>query len=117
MTFALVANREKTIDALKLAAALEDFELPDEVKLQPNKCYYRKGDHQLMTSAFIGEAQSKGKDDAEDLFRVDEIVPGDKTAPQVSETGCNVQYACSALAALNTFQFYSQLMHAPGGWQ
>jgi len=32
-----------------------------------------------MTSAFVGEAQSKGKDDPEDLFRVDEVVPGDKT--------------------------------------
>jgi branched-chain amino acid transport system substrate-binding protein len=62
-TFALVANREKTLDAVKLARALGDFELPPEVKLQPNKVYYRKGDHQLMTSAFVGEAQSKGTDD------------------------------------------------------
>ncbi len=69
MSFALVANAQKTTDAVKLAAALENFELPDDVKLQPNKVYYRKGDHQLMTSAFVGEAQSKGKDDAEDLFR------------------------------------------------
>ena len=60
-TYALVANREKTLDALKLAQALGDFELPPEIKLQPNKVYYRKGDHQLMTSAFVGEAQSKGK--------------------------------------------------------
>ena len=29
-----------------------------------------------MTSAFVGEAQSKGTDDPEDLFRVDEIVAG-----------------------------------------
>ena len=72
--------------------ALENFELPDDVKLQPNKCYYRKGDHQLMTSAFVGEAQSKGKDDPEDLFRVDEVIPGDKTAPAVSETGCTIQW-------------------------
>ena len=54
--------------------------------------YYRKGDHQLMTSAFVGEAQSKGKDDPEDLYRVDEVVPGDKTAPAVEETGCKVQW-------------------------
>jgi branched-chain amino acid transport system substrate-binding protein len=92
MTFALIANQEKTTDAVKLAAALENFELPDDVKLQPNKVYYRKGDHQLMTSAFVGEAQSKGKDDPEDLFRVDEIVAGDKTAPAVGETGCKVQW-------------------------
>jgi branched-chain amino acid transport system substrate-binding protein len=92
MSFALVANQEKSLDAVKLAAALENFELPDDVKLQPNKVYYRKGDHQLMTSAFVGEAQSKGKDDPEDLYRVDEVVPGDKTAPAVEETGCKVQW-------------------------
>jgi branched-chain amino acid transport system substrate-binding protein len=92
MTFALVANREKTVDSLQLARALGDFELPPEVKLQPNKCYYRKGDHQLMTSAFIGEAVSNGKDDPEDLFRVDQVVPGDKTSPAETETGCTLQW-------------------------
>jgi branched-chain amino acid transport system substrate-binding protein len=91
-SFALVANREKTLDALKLAQALGDFELPDEVKLQPNKVYYRKGDHQLMTSAFVGQAVSKGESDPEDLFRVDSIVAGDKTAPATSETGCTLQW-------------------------
>ena len=90
-TYALVANREKTLDALKLAQALGDFELPPEIKLQPNKVYYRKGDHQLMTSAFVGEAQSKGSD-PEDLFQVNEIVAGDKTAPPVADTGCTLQW-------------------------
>ncbi len=91
-TFALVANREKSLDSLKLARALGDFELPPEVKLQPNKCYYRKGDHQLMTSAFVGEALMQGKDDPEDLFHVDQVVPGDKTAPAETETGCKLQW-------------------------
>ena len=91
-TLALVANREKTLDSLKLALALGDFELPEEVKLQPNKVYYRKGDHQLMTSAFVGEALPKGTGDPEDLFRVDTIVAGDKTSPAVSETGCTLQW-------------------------
>jgi branched-chain amino acid transport system substrate-binding protein len=92
MTFAHVANQQKSLDAVKLAQALSVFELPPEVKLQPNKVYYRKGDHQLMTSAFIGEAVSKGKDDPEDLFRVDTVVPGDKTAPPVADTGCTVKW-------------------------
>jgi branched-chain amino acid transport system substrate-binding protein len=92
MTFAHVANQQKSLDAVKLARALSDFELPPEVKLQPNKVYYRKGDHQLMTSAFIGEAVSKGKDDPEDLFRVDTVVAGDKTAPPVGDTGCEVKW-------------------------
>jgi branched-chain amino acid transport system substrate-binding protein len=92
MSYALVAKSEKTTDSFKLARALGDMELPPEVKLQPNKCYYRAGDHQLMTSAFVGEAQSQGADDAEDLFKVDTTVPGDETSPPVSETGCTMQW-------------------------
>jgi branched-chain amino acid transport system substrate-binding protein len=91
-TLAAVANREKTLDSRKLAEALGGFELPPEVKLQPNRCYYRKGDHQLMTSAFVGEALSKPAGDAEDLFRVDQVIAGDKTAPPENETGCNVKW-------------------------
>jgi branched-chain amino acid transport system substrate-binding protein len=91
-TFALIANQEKSIDSLKLARALGDFELPPEIKLQPNKVYYRNGDHQLMLSAFVGEAVAQGTDDPEDLFRVDHVVPGDKTALPVSETGCRLQW-------------------------
>jgi len=88
----LVANQEKTLDAVKLARALGDLELPDEIKLQPNRCYYRQGDHQLMTSAFIGEVLPKGVSDPEDLFRVDTIMAGDRTSPPVSETGCTLQW-------------------------
>ena len=95
-TFALIANREKTLDGMKLANALGDFELPPEIKLQPNRCYYRKGDHQLMTSAFVGEAVEKGKEDPEDLFKVEQVVAGDKTAPPDTETGCKLTWPSTA---------------------
>ena len=91
-TIAGIANQEKSLDSLKLAKALGNFELPPEIRLQPNKSYYRAGDHQLMTSAFIGEAQSQGKDDPEDLFRVDAVIAGDTTAPPEDQTGCKVQW-------------------------
>lgn len=91
-TLAAVANKEQTLDAKRLAEALGGFELAQDIKLQPNKCYYRKGDHQLMTSSFVGEALSKPAGDPEDLFRVDHIIAGDKTAQQVSTTGCKVQW-------------------------
>ena len=45
-----------------------------------------------MTSAFVGEAQSKGEGDPEDLFKVESVVAGDKTAPPVSDTGCKLQW-------------------------
>src|SRR6478752_9469434 len=91
-TLAGVANKEKTLDSRKLAEALGGYELPAEVKLQPNKCYYRKGDHQLMTSAFVGEALAKPGGDPEDLFRVDSVIAGDTTAPPENATGCKVQW-------------------------
>ena len=91
-TLAGVANREKTLDSRKLAEALGGYALPDEVKLQPNKCYYRKGDHQLMTSSFVDEALGKPAGEPEDLFRVDNVVPGDKTAPPESATGCTIKW-------------------------
>jgi branched-chain amino acid transport system substrate-binding protein len=91
-TVGLIANQEKSIDSLKLARALGGFELPPEVKLQPNKVYYRAGDHQLIISAFLGEVVAKGKDDPEDLFHVDEVVAGEKTALPVTETGCKLQW-------------------------
>ena len=45
-----------------------------------------------MTSAFVGEAQSHGAGDPEDLFRVDHVIAGDQTAPPESETGCKIQW-------------------------
>jgi branched-chain amino acid transport system substrate-binding protein len=91
-TYALVANHEKTLDAVKLAKALGNFELPADVKLQPNKCYYRAGDHQLMTSSFVGEALAKPAGDPEDLFRVDQVLAGDKVSPPESDTGCTLNW-------------------------
>ena len=91
-TFALIAAQEKTTSAVKLAHALGDFELPPEIKLQPNKVYYRAGDHQLMLSAFIGTAQAHGTSDPEDLFKVDQVVAGDTVAPPVADTGCKVTW-------------------------
>jgi branched-chain amino acid transport system substrate-binding protein len=91
-TYALVANQEKSLDAVKLAKALGNFELPADVKLQPNKCYYRAGDHQLMTSSFVGEALTKPAGDPEDLFRVDQVIAGDKVSPPENETGCTLQW-------------------------
>jgi len=91
-TYALAANQEKSLDGVKLAKALGNFELPPEVKLQPNKVYYREGDHQLMATAFVGKALQKPAGDPEDLFQVDSMVAGDQVNPPVSETGCTLQW-------------------------
>ena len=90
-TCALVANEQKTLDAVKLAKALEGFKLPPEVALMPNAPFYRAGDHQLMPSLYVGHAIEKG-DEPDDLFKVDEIVKGADVAPSVEATGCHLKW-------------------------
>jgi branched-chain amino acid transport system substrate-binding protein len=88
--YALACEKAKTIEAKAAAKALGDLELPPEIKLQPNKVYFRGGDHQLMLSAFLGELLQTGDGDPENLFKVNSIVAGDSTAPSVAETGCKM---------------------------
>ena len=87
---ALGANKAKSVESAKVAKALEGLELPPEIKLQPNKVYFRPEDHQLMSSEFPGEINTNGK--YPDLFKVASVVPGDKAALPVTETGCKLDY-------------------------
>ena len=88
--YALACAKAKSIEAKAVARALADMELPPDIKLQPNKVYFRGGDHQLMLSAFIGELLQKGDGDPENLFKVNNIVAGDSIAPPVADTGCKM---------------------------
>ncbi len=88
--YALACEKAKTIEAKAAAKALADLELPPEIKLQPNKVYFRGGDHQLMLSAFLGELLQTGDGDPENLFKVNSIVAGDSIAPSVADTGCKM---------------------------
>jgi branched-chain amino acid transport system substrate-binding protein len=90
-TCALVANEHKTLDAVKLAKALEGFKLPPEVALMPDTPFYRAGDHQLMPNLYVGHAVSKGSA-PEDLFHVDAVVKGTDVAPAVEDTGCRLNW-------------------------
>jgi len=88
--YAAACEKAKTIEAKAVANALADMDLPPEIKLQPNKVYFRGGDHQLMLSSFIGELRQKGDGDPENLFKVNDIVSGDSIAQSVEETGCKM---------------------------
>jgi branched-chain amino acid transport system substrate-binding protein len=89
--FCFVANEKKTLEAAKLAKALEDFQLPPEVALMPNEVFYRAGDNQLMPDLYVGHAVEKGPT-PEDLFHVDSIVRGVDAALPVAETSCHLQW-------------------------
>lgn len=88
---ALGVGRAKSIAPKSVAKALEGMDLPPEVALQPHHVYFRAGDHQLMSGEFPGEAQQHGK--YPDLFKVADIVAGEKIALPVSETGCKMSYS------------------------
>ena len=90
-TCALIANQLKTLDAEKLAKGLENFTLPPEVALMPDKVFYRAGNHQLMPDLYVGHAVAQGPE-PEDLFRVDFVVQGVDVALPVEETGCHVTW-------------------------
>jgi branched-chain amino acid transport system substrate-binding protein len=90
-TCALAANQEKTLDALKLAKALENFQLPPDIALMPDKVFFRAGDNQLMPDLYVGHAVEKGPE-PEDLFKVDSIVKGADAALPVDQTGCHLSW-------------------------
>jgi branched-chain amino acid transport system substrate-binding protein len=90
-TTALIANQEKTLDAVKLAHALSGFKLPPEIALQPGLPEYRPGDHELMSTIFVGEAHPP-KGDPDNLFTVQELVPSAKAAGPMEDTGCKLQW-------------------------
>jgi len=90
-TLALIANQEKTLDAPKLAHALSSFKLPPEVALQPAAPDYRAGDHQLMSTVFVGEAHPP-QGDPDNMFTIKSPVPGEKAAGTVEATGCKIQW-------------------------
>ncbi|HXZ01880.1 MAG TPA: ABC transporter substrate-binding protein [Stellaceae bacterium] len=85
----LAAEKAKSLEGPKLALAMEDLELPPEVALQPGKIRFRAGDHELMSSVFVGEVHppASGPDD---LFTLKALVPGEEAAGPVGETGCKM---------------------------
>jgi branched-chain amino acid transport system substrate-binding protein len=52
---------------------------------------YRAGDHQLISSHYVGHAQSQGEK-SEDLFHVDEVIDGMTVTPPQIEVGCKMTW-------------------------
>jgi branched-chain amino acid transport system substrate-binding protein len=88
---ALAATAAKALDPVKMARALEGMKLPPEVGLMPDPPYYRPGDHELMPTLYVGNAQAQGSE-PEDLFKVTQLVKGPDAAGPVEETGCKLTW-------------------------
>lgn len=88
---ALAANKAKSLDAFKMAKALDGMQLPPEVGLMPNLPFYRANQHQLIGSLYVGHAQAKGTQ-PDDLFHVDRVIDGKEVAGTVEESGCKMTW-------------------------
>ncbi|MBV8166096.1 MAG: ABC transporter substrate-binding protein [Alphaproteobacteria bacterium] len=88
----LAAETAKSLDAVKMAHALSDLELPAEVSLMGGKTKFRAGDHQLMSDIFVGEMHTPGPGGPDDLFKIESTVPGEEAAGPADATGCKVTW-------------------------
>jgi branched-chain amino acid transport system substrate-binding protein len=86
----LGAEKAKTLEGPKMSLAMEGLVLPPDVALQPGEISYRAGDHQLMSNIFVGDVHPPKGGNPDDVFTVSSIVPGEKAAGPVSETGCKM---------------------------
>ena len=91
-TCALAANTAKSLDAVKMAKALQGFKLPPEIALMPNGAFYRAGQNQLIGDLYVGNAQAKGSAGPDDLFHVTKVVKGTDVAGTVEESGCKMTW-------------------------
>lgn len=91
-TCALAANTAKSLDAVKMAKALQGFKLPPEIALMPNGAFYRAGQNQLIGDLYVGTAQAKGSAGPDDLFHVTQVVKGTDVAGTVEESGCKMTW-------------------------
>ena len=89
-SFAIAAEKAKSLEAVKLAKALEGEQLPDHVKCQAGACFYRAGDHQLMADIFVGQPHPAKGGNPADLLDVKAVVPGEKAAIPVADSGCHL---------------------------
>lgn len=89
-SIALGAERAKSIEARKMAHAMEGMHLPPEVALEPHSPYYRAGDHQAMITEFVGEVNQAGQ--YPNLFKVSQELAGDKLARSPEEKDCKLTY-------------------------
>jgi len=92
-TCALAAERAKSLDAVKLAKALQGFKLPPAVSLMPDGAFYRASQNQLIPDLYVGNAREKGEPgEPEDLFEVTRVVKGPDVAGTLEDTGCKMTW-------------------------
>ncbi len=92
-TCAIAAAQAKSLDAVKMAKAMQGFKLPPEVSLMPDGAFYRAAQNQLIPDLYVGNAQQAPKGgDPEDLFNVTDVVKGADISGTLEDTGCKMTW-------------------------
>ncbi|MGB7034224.1 MAG: ABC transporter substrate-binding protein [Xanthobacteraceae bacterium] len=89
-SFALAAEKAKSVDSVKCAHAMEGLVLPPEVALGPDNPSYRAGDHQCLITQYVGEVNQKGT--YPNLFTVSDVIGGAGLARTPDEKECKLTY-------------------------
>ena len=76
-TLARIANQEKSLDAVALARALQGYTLPADIAFDSNRVFFRKDNHQLMSTILVGEVHPP-RADPFDVFTVHALVKGEQ---------------------------------------
>jgi branched-chain amino acid transport system substrate-binding protein len=90
-TLARIANQEKSLDAVALARALQDYALPPEIALGPDRSFFRAADHQLMSPILVGEVHPP-RADPFDVFTARAILKGEQAAGPVDANQCRLAF-------------------------
>ena len=90
-TCALAAQQGKSLKAVDMAKALQDFHLPPEIALGPNPAFYRAGQNQLIGLSVRGRSAGDGSA-PDDLFKVTQVINGADVAGTVEESGCKMTW-------------------------
>jgi len=90
-TLAQIANQEKSLDAVALARALQGYTLPADIALDPKRAFFRKEDHQLMSTILVGEVHPP-RSDPSDVFTVRALVGGEQAAGPDASLACRLAF-------------------------
>src|SRR3984957_5412353 len=90
-TLAEIANQEKSLDAVVLARALQGYTLPPDLALDPHRAFFRKADHELMSTVLVGEVHPP-RADPFDVFTVRALVEGEQAAGPAADSGCRLVF-------------------------
>ncbi|MBV1704320.1 MAG: ABC transporter substrate-binding protein [Hyphomicrobiales bacterium] len=85
------AEGAKSLEAVKMAKALQGFKLPPEVALMPDGAFYRAGQNQLIGDLYVGTAQGQGSA-PDDFFKVSSVEKGVDLAGTVEQSGCKMTW-------------------------